>query len=231
MVNEQYSYDELPDFLGEYLSTGGNKSLLGSEAVEYLFYPDQQWTYLSDGNYFEIFRTVYSLLINRFGFEFSSIINDNKELKINSEEEFLKYKIGELKYFSFYLVMNCPINWINFETKEFGCSLLNDGFQMSCNIVNSIGGGSPFSFGFYYYHILFSNNIVKWKSFGSDKPELFYFEPASTINRLKARNIALEIKALYPNIVIEFSGRRSRIRPYDNYGFLEGADYVINPED
>ncbi len=102
---------------------------------------------------------------------------------------------------------------------------------MNCNIVDIVGGGSPFSFSFYYYHYLFSNNVVKWKTFGIDKPELFYFEPASTINRLKTRNIALEIQALFPNMIIEFSGRKSRIRPYDNYGFLEGADYVISPEE
>jgi len=39
--------------------------------------------------------------------------------------------------------------------------------------------------------------------------------------------LALEIKAAMPFLEIEFSAYKTRIEPYDKYGFLEGADIVV----
>ena len=78
---------------------------------------------------------------------------------------------------------------------------------------------------------LFANKIVKWETFGSVNPEFREFYLAAELNRLKLRNLALEIKANYPDMEIEFSPGKSRIRPYDNFGFVEGAVYMVSPED
>lgn len=231
MVVEQNKFSPLPLFIKPFLSLDENNSAYAGHSVAHMFYPDKEWSRYWDGNSMELFKKVYSLLKDRYGCEYSFIVNDNELLKIKSESDFLNYSISIPKFFSFAIIMDCPVHWIDTEKREMGKSYLRDGLQISFNVTNPSGGGPPFSFSILHYHNLFSNKIVKWETFGTTNPEFRIFEFAAELNRVRIRNLALEIKSMYANMEIEFSGRKSRIRPYDNYGFLEGADYVICPED
>lgn len=231
MVSEEREYLPLPSFLKSCLSLGENDSAYATHSLDHYFSPNKKWSRYWGGDSMEIFRTIYLLLKNRFQYKYSFIVNDNNSLKINSETEFIDYSTSEPKYFSFSIVMDCPIYWFDSQSKRLGLSMLKGGFEINFNIVNPVGGGSPFSIAYYHYHHLYSNRIVRWNTFGTNNPEFNDFEIAGELNRLRLRNLALEIKAIYPRMEVEFSARKSRIRPYDNYGFLEDADYVISPQD
>jgi len=226
MVDNTIEIQSLPDFLKAYLAFGNDGTVYGAKGSNFFFYPNQEWSYQWGENRIKIFRSIYKLLIESESFKFREIEHDNDELQLRSESEFLNYEFKSPEYFSFSIVLDCQVYWYNNQSKELGLSYLEKGAKINFNSFSPISGASPLSIGVSYYHNLFSNHIATWNSLFTTEPDLYYFGPAAIINRLKIRNIALGIKAKYPDLIVEFESEAGRVSPYDEYGFLEGADIV-----
>lgn len=186
-------------------------------------------------NDLEIFKNFYKLIKSKLDAKFNSFETDSKRFGISSEMDFddLEKIISITPYFSIiffmdynvYTYSNNRLDILSLERsicvhyirspKSYG--------NLKHHILNSISLN--------FEHHLFSNHISTAETFGTIEPEFLYFEPAAKLNRLLIRNFAFEIKNIFPDLTIEFSAYKTRIRPYDNYGFLENADYVISPED
>lgn len=179
----------------------------------------------------EVALNIYKLLLQKLSSKFNCFGEDYSRFGFNAENDLfdIKLKSELFSSFSIFIYLDYPVYWYidNALKKE----MLERSILV--NILFSIDSKKrpEFSISINFEHHLFSNNITTSETFGTIEPEFLNFEPAAFINRLIIRNLAFEIKNIFPDLTIEFSADKTRIRPYDNYGFLENADYVISPED
>ncbi len=175
-----------------------------------------------------IFKAIYNLCITRLGARFNSFGDFSSSLSLSNESDFLNYIIKEPQFFTLDILLDLPVLFYHSDVNKLEEIVLKQAIYLVFFSVIDEQFGAKYGIAIHFEHNLFSNHIATKETFGTSNPKLVNIEPAAIINRLKARNLALEIKASMPFFEIEFSAYKTRIRPYDKYGFLEGADLVID---
>jgi len=212
---------KISDFL--FFDENGNVS---SRTNTFILYPNESGKLYSIVK-MNIFKNIYNLCKTRLGARFNGIGDTFSTLSLNSEVDFLNYSINKTKFFTLQIFLDLPVFFYHDDNDKLEEIILKQGLLLSFSSIKDYKFGSNYGISIDFQHNFFSNHIATLETFGTNNPELYNIEPASIINRLKIRNLALEIKATMPFLEIEFSAYKTRIEPYDNFGFLEGADLVV----
>jgi hypothetical protein len=209
----------LPDFIKKYirvdeLNLSMENDWANSSIIIHNEYVDNNG--LSRMN---IMSKIYLLAKEKLELQFAEV-DFCGSISIKTESEFLNHKVKDVLYFTIPILFDMPVYWYNNKTQEIGKSLLRHGCRISFSSINTFGGSPPVVIYISYFHNFFSDYITSNTSYGTSNPLLYYFAPASKINRLILRNLALEVKVKYPEFSIEFETLNKSLN-HDEYGFID----------
>lgn len=127
---------------------------------------------------------------------------------------------------SFSVLFDIPIFWFDEDTNKISKVILPGGFVFRFTILPFNPIASNIAIHATFCFNLFSKHILPLDYWVTTAPKLYYFEPAARLNRQLIRSFATKVSEK-ANLIVEFSPSKNWVFPKDDFGYLDGADYVI----
>ncbi len=174
-----------------------------------------------------MFSRIYQLLESVLGCHFNLFCEDYGHLDLKSGVDLAVFEPPSEALFTVMVYMDCDVYWCDVDAVCIEKVRLPRSLLVSFSSRRMGTGGSYPTCSITFEHNFFSNHICTSETFGTRAMELFYFEPAAVLNRMKMRLLSFEILNSLQELDVSFSPDRTRIQPYDKYGFLDGAEIVL----